>query len=364
VERAYSRARELCELLGDPPELFHALLGLYFTHLVRGELQTADELAEQLLLRAQRAHDPTQLTYAHMARGETAYWRGEFVAAREHLEKGIAFYDPERHRQFTSRYSASDAGIACLLHVAWTLWQLGYPEQSLRRGNEALGLAQALCHSYSLAFSDLFVGVLRQYRREARAAEENAEAAIALSAKYGLSHTLAYATTLRGWAIYRQGLEEEGIEQIQEGLTASRAMWAELHRTHCLCLLAEACIETDRHDEGLRALDEALATVDERENRFYEAETHRLKGELLLKQDNSNVMEAQHCFQRAIEIARNQCAKSWELRATTSLARLLGKQGKLDEARTILAEIYNWFTEGFDTCDLKDATTLLEELGA
>ena len=159
-----------------------------------------------------------------------------------------------------------------------------------------------------------------------------------------------------------QGRNEEGIAQIEEGLATYRATGAELNCSYFLCLLAEACMETGRLDDGLSALWEALAAADEHEIRFYEAETHRLKGELLLRRYDSNTTEAQNCFQRAIQIARNQSAKSWELRATTSLARLLVKQGRRDEARAILAEIYGWFTEGFNTADLKDAKTLLDEV--
>jgi predicted ATPase len=159
-----------------------------------------------------------------------------------------------------------------------------------------------------------------------------------------------------------QGHNEEGIAQIQEGLVASLATGAELTRPFLLCLLAEAYKETGRFDDGLSALTQALAAAEEHENRTYEAETHRLKGELLLRQNDPNAAEAQSCFERAIEVARNQSAKSWELRATMSLARLLDKHGKRAEARVMLADIYGWFTEGFDTRDLKDAKTLLDEL--
>jgi len=181
------------------------------------------------------------------------------------------------------------------------------------------------------------------------------EGAIALCAERGLADFLAYATVLRGWAMAEQGRKEEGIAQIQEGLAASRETGVELARPYFLTLLAEAYMEMGGLDDGLGALTEALAAADEHENRIHEPEIHRLKGELRLKQDDSNTAEARSCFERAIEIARKQSAKSLELRATTSLARLLGKQGKRDEARAMLAEIYNWFTEGFDTADLKDA---------
>jgi len=360
-ERAYVRARELCERVGDPSELLPALFGLWVMYLVRGELRTAYELAERLLRRAQNAHEPALLMNARYALGSTLFWMGVLLPAREHLGMAIFLYDPERQRPLAFRYGV-DAGVRCLSYAGLTLWQLGYPDQALKRGNEALTLAQGLSNPHSLAFAEYFVGVLRQSRREARAAQETAEAQIALSAERGLTDFLAWASTVRGWAIAEQGHNEEGIAQIREGLAASRATSTELWRPYFLCLLAEACRDTGRFDDGLSALTEALAAADEHENRHYEAEMHRLKGELLLRQGYSNLEEAHRCFQRAIEIARRQSAKSWELRATMSLARLLDRQGKRNEARAMLAEIYGWFTEGFDTADLKDAKALLDEL--
>jgi len=363
VELANTRARELCERLGNPPELFHALYGLWFMHLLRGELRRAHELVDRLLLRAHRMSDRTLLLLAEYALGINLSWLGEFPPAREHLEIAISIYNPERHRSSASRYRAADLGVTCLGYTAWTLWQLGYPDQALQKGHEALALAQTLSHPMSLAFAEAFFGVLRQYRREARAAQEIAESLIALSAERGFSDLLAYATSLHGWAIAEQGHNGEGIKQLQEGLAMSRATGAELRRPYFLTLLAEAYRETGSLDHGLSALTEALAAADEHETRHYEAETHRLKGELLLRQNNSNVAEAQRCFERAIAIARKQSAKSLELRATTSLARLLAIQGRREEARMMLAEIYSWFTEGFDTADLKDAKALLAKLG-
>jgi predicted ATPase len=186
-----------------------------------------------------------------------------------------------------------------------------------------------------------------------------AERLIALSAEHGFTFWSAQATIARGAAMAEQGRHEEGIAQMQEGIAALRAS---VPPPQYICLLAKACVDTGRFEDGLSALTEALATADEHGSRYVEAEMHRLKGELLLKQNNSSAAEAENCFRRAIEIARNQSTKSWELRATMSLARLLAKQGRRDEARTMLANIYGWFTEGFDTADLKDAKVLLNEL--
>jgi tetratricopeptide (TPR) repeat protein len=215
VERAYTRARDLCERLGDPPEVSPALFGLWIMYLLRAELRRAYELAEHLLRRAQGAHDPTLLTYALLARGTTSYFMGEFLPAREHLENAITLYDPERHRPLILRYGGFDAGVRCLSHGAWTLWQLGYPEQALKRGNEALALAQALSNPFDLAFAQGFLRALHQFRREARAAQENAEDEIALCAEHGFSQLLAYANLMRGWVMAEQGSNEEGITQIQ-----------------------------------------------------------------------------------------------------------------------------------------------------
>ena len=362
AERAYTRARELCERLGDPSERFPALYGLWVVYLVRGELPRAYELAEELLQRAESAHDATLLMYARYALGNCSYWMGEFVAARAQVELAIAFYDPERHWLLTSQYEGVEAGVLSLSYAAWTLWPLGYPDSALKRSNEALALAERLSHPRSLGFALYFVGTLRQFRGETGAAQMNSESLTTLSLEHGYSDFLAWATILRGCAMAARKHSEEGIAQIREGMAALRATGFELVRPRFLCSLAEACMEAGRLDDALDALTEALAAADQREERQAEAEIYRLKGELLLKQGDSSTAEAQSCFERAIEIARSQSAKSWELRATVSLARLFVRQEKRDEARMILAEIYGWFTEGLDTADLKDAKALLDEL--
>jgi predicted ATPase len=331
-------------------------------NLIVADQRKAYELAEQLLRRAESAHDLGLRIYAHFALGTTSFWLGDFLPAREQLEMAISIYNPERHRPLIFRYGGADAGVICLSYAVWTLWQLGYPDEALKRGNEAFALAQGLSHPFTLAWAEFLPVLLRQYRREALAAQEDAERLIVLSDEHGFTHWRASATVVLGWAMAEQGRHEEGIAQIQQSMATFRAIGEEAFCPPYLCWLAEAYIETGRLDEGHTALDEVLAAAEEYGNRNHEAEAHRLKGELLLRLNDSNAAEAQYCFQRAIEIARRQSAKSFELRATTSLARLLDKQCRRDDARMMLSEIYGWFTEGFDTADLKEAKALMDEL--
>jgi adenylate cyclase len=287
---------------------------------------------------------------------------GKLLLARQHIEMAISLYDRERPLAF--RFTGLDSEVMCLSYLAFTLWTLGYPDQALKRVNEAIGLAQALSHPFSLVFAENFTGFLHLYRREARAAQEHGETVIMLCAEHGITEFFGFATFICGAAMAEQGRFEEGIARMQQGEVAIRASGmagAALARPSLLIRLAEAYMQIDRLDDGLRALAEALAAGEEHEDRQDEPEKHRVRGELLLRQDDS-VAKAQNCFRQAITISRQQSAKSYELRATMSLARLLAKQRRRDEARTMLADIYSWFTEGFDTADLKDAKALLDEL--
>jgi predicted ATPase len=314
------------------------------------------------LRRAQGADDPTLLMFAHHHLGFATRQMGESLLAREHLEMAISLYDRERHRPLAFRTTGVDSEVMCSGSLAHTLWALGYPDQARKRVDEAVRLALGMSHPFSLGFIEFFVVVLHHLRGEAREAQEHVEDMIALSAEHGFTLLLAWATTLRGCAMAAQGHHEHGIAQIQEGFAATRATGSELGRPRDLSWLAEACMEAGRLDDGLNAVTEALTAADEHEIRNNEPDLWRLKGELLLKQNNSNSVEAQSCFEKAIEIARKQSAKSLELRATMSLTRLLAKEGRRNEAHAMLADIYNWFTEGFDTADLKDAKALLVEL--
>jgi predicted ATPase len=361
TEQAYARARELCQQVGETSQLFPVLHGMFRFHMVRGELQTTRELAEQLFSLAQRAQDPALLLEAHRMLGQTMFWLGEIAPARVHLEQGMALYDPQQHRSHAFLYG-QDPGVLCRGFAAWPIWVLGYPDQALQSIHEALTLAQELAHPFSLAIALIVVALVHQFHREAQAVQERAEALIALSTEQGFPYWLALGTILRGWALTAQGEGAEGIGQIHQGLVAHRATGAEVHRPYLLSLLAEAYEEVGQTEEGLTVLAEALPIVDNTGERNWEAELHRRKGDLLLMQQGQKVGEAEACFRKALDIARRQQAKSLELRAAMSLSRLWQQQGKKEEAHQLLAEIYGWFTEGFDTADLKEAKVLLEEL--
>jgi tetratricopeptide (TPR) repeat protein len=289
-----------------------------------------------------------------------SFHSGDLRAARKHEEAAIALYD--RERDAARRYAGIDIGVTSLSIGSHILWHLGYADQALKLSQDARQLAEAFSHPDSIAFAQGYRCQLLFFRGEIQALQELAERQIVLCSEYGLATFLADANRHRGWAMAVQGRGEEGIARIQECLAIQGAAGFKLGRPDSLAKLAEAYLAANRFDEGLSALSEALAVAEEQKDFSHLPELYRLRGELLLKQNGSNTAEAQNCFERAIEIARKQSAKSWELRATTSLARLLDRHGKREEARARLADIFNWFTEGFDTADLKDAKALLDEL--
>jgi predicted ATPase/DNA-binding winged helix-turn-helix (wHTH) protein len=401
VERTYAQARQLCRQVGETPQLFPALHGLCGFYLVRGEIQTGRELTEQLLFLAQRAQDPALLLEAHAAAGVALSFVGEFAPARAHLEQSLTLYDSRQHRSHAFLYG-SDTKVMCLSFAAWVLWSLGYPDRALKRSYEALALARELSHPHSLAWALNFACRLHQFRREGRLTRERAETLIALSLEHGFPFWLAAGTGLRDWALSEQGQGKDRATQLRQGMAAGRATAAEARRPYWLTLRAEAYGKAGRPEEGLPLLGEALAVIEKTRERFYEAEQYRLKGELLLAQEDKDESqnsksksqkskfflspqhlapgtrtEAEAYFCKAIEIARQQQAKSFELRAVMSLVRLRQRQAQahvirntqhgsrtiLAETHTMLSEIYGWFTEGFDTKDLQEAKILLEELG-
>jgi predicted ATPase/class 3 adenylate cyclase len=368
VEKVYSRARELYQQVGESPQFFPMLYGLWAFYSVRGEYNTARELGEQLVSLAQGAHDSALLIEAHAARGNTLCFLGELVLALGHLEQAIALYDPQQHRSHAFVYG-TDPGVHSLSYATLALWLLGYPDQARKRSLEAFGLAQELSHPYSLAFALVHLLYVHRFSGEVTATQERAKELFALSTEHGFPITLAVGAAHRGWALTEQGRGEEGIIQIREGIDTWRATGSTLFfQPFLLAMLAEAHGKAGLPKEGLTVLAEALAIVNKTGEHFWEAELYRLKGELTLQSEVQGSQfkvqdEAEECFRRAIDITRRQSAKSLELRAVMSLSRLRQQQSNREEAYRMLAAIYGWFTEGFDTADLIDAKALLEELG-
>jgi predicted ATPase len=288
-------------------------------------------------------------------------WLGTLPTARQHLEEGIACYTPDQHRSLVFRMG-QDPGVGCRVHGALTLWLLGYPNQALARLHEALALAHELSHPYSLAFTRCWVAFVSQFRRDVPAVYEHAEAAVALSTEQGFPLWAALGTSLRGWALALQGQGEEGMAQVRQGSTAWRATGAAVLVPYLCTVLAEVYDHLGHTEDGHQALAEAHILVEQHEERWWEAEVCRLRGVLLLRQPGTPQAEAEVWLQRALDVARRQEAKSLELRAAMSLSRLWQQQGKRTEAYELLAPIYGWFTEGFDTADLQEAKTLLDAL--
>ena len=364
VARTYKRARALCEQIGDTPQLFPTLRGLWNSYFLCGHYQAARERGEELLGLAESLADPALLVEAHRALGSVLYFLGESPTALTHLEQGIAFYNAEQHRGLAFLYGA-DPGLVCRLYAALTVWLRGSPQQARMRMDEALTMVQVLSHAHTQAFALAYAATLHQFRREVQAAHEQAESAVAVATEHGFAQWAAYGTVLAGWALAAQGQRAEGVAQMRQGLEDMRATGAEVFRPYFLTLLAETYAEGKQVDEGLRVAAEAsdtLETVEANEQGFCTPELYRLKGELLLMQSTDHHVQAEACFQRSLDVARRHEAKSLELRAAMSLGRLWRQQGKQAGAHKLLAEVYGWFDEGFDTADLKDAKTLLEEL--
>jgi predicted ATPase len=380
VGKVFAQARKLCQEIGEAPQLFPVLWGLCAFYAVRAESRAAWETAGGLLRLAQSVHDPTLLIMANVARGGTSLWIGKFSAAREHLEQGIALYNAQHDRSPLAP-GGYDPGIACFSYGALALWGIGYPDQALKRVHEALLLAEELGHPYTLAHTQAWAAALYQHYGEEQKAQAQAESVITLSAKWDFPLWLAMGIVLRGWALVEHGELEQGLAQIRQGIDAYRATGAGWGQSYYPALLAEAYGKAQQSEEGLKVLAETLPPQCHPEEHWWEAEKYRLKGELTLQskaslgqvqgksktsQNKPKVpnpqAEAEECFQKAIDIARRQGAKSLELRAVMSLSRLWLKQGKKKHPQQMLAKVYNWFTEGFDTKDLQEAKALLTQL--
>ena len=370
VEACYQRARELRRELGDTlddtTQGVPALHGLWTNHIVRAQHTSAIALGEQVLQLGAATNDDGLLLQGNMEVGWSHFFLGELEEAREHLERVLALYDPERHSSHAFTYG-DDPATSARSNLAQALWLLGHVDQSLRYSEENLAILRSVInHPYSVAFGLVLAAVVRQYRSDAPATRALVDEALALSEAHGLVFIDAMASILKGWALAQEGDLAEGTVQMRHGLAAQLATGAELARPYWLCLITGACLESGATLEGLALLDEAEAAVQQTNERYWEAEIHRLRGQLLLAASDpaapAVVRSADECYRRALDVARRQGARSLELRATISLSRLWQAADRHDEARELLAPIYEWFTEGLDHPELREAAALLDEL--
>jgi DNA-binding winged helix-turn-helix (wHTH) protein/predicted ATPase len=360
----YTRAATLCQQVGESLQRFVVLDALCVFHYTRAEYQAAQGVAEQLLDLAQDQHDPAQRVRAHERLGQTLFNVGAFASARTHLEQALAVFDT---RGYATLHAAPegmrDYRTGCLIQLGRALCMLGYPDQAVQRSQKALTIAHALAHPFQVV--DTLVGstLIQRARREWPTVQAHAEAMLALATEHGFVRHVALGTLFRGMALAGQGQCAAGLAQMRQGLAAYQATGSVSGMSGHLAQLAEVCGQVGQVDEGVCQQAEALALVDTTGERHTEAELYRLHGELLLRQALPEAQAAEACFQLALDIACRQQAKWWELRAAMSLARLWQQHGKRTEAYALLAPIYGWFTEGFETADLQEAKALLTVLG-
>jgi len=355
-EAAVLRASELCERLGDDARLVEALTFLSNVRVNRAELQPARDLAEQAVAMAELVENPGIVARAHYQLGQVFFYQGAYAASREQLEQAHELFGPGPYRNFFDAWYARWNAYYMVLVAAVS----GYPDTALKRSREALSAARRSSDPDSIGVALHCHASLIWVLGDPRMALGTAEELLALSAEHDMPLLMLIGSCWRGWALAAHGQVEEGITALQRARAASAE--AALVLLMVLHVLAEVYLWGRRSDEGLDAVADGLAQVRKTGAGSLEPELHRIKGDLLLLQGPPNAVEAERCFRQAVKITRDQSNRLWKLRATTSLARLLRDTGRRAEARSMLADIYGWFTEGFDTADLKDAKALLDEL--
>ncbi len=360
AERTYSRASALCDQLGRSAELFPVLRGLWNCYFVRGELQRAHDLAARLAELAEQQGTPVQRALARRALGTSLLYSGRFADAAEELHQGIAIDDEVAAWEDSAHLLlyTERASLACRLYLAWVLWLLGFPDRALKTMEAGIVLSQNFSHAYSLAFGLGWAAVLHNWRGEFALAQRRAEATIDLASAHRLPQLLAVGTMHRGFALVGLGRLMEGLPKLGTGLAIWNGVGAHLLDTQWLGFIAQAHLQAGSLEDALITLDQADQAVAATGECHYQAELYRLRG--VICAEIGEATEAASWLQRAIKMARSQQAKSLELRAATSLARLWIEHGQRSRVHDILRPVYDWFTEGFETADLKEAKELLD----
>jgi len=361
VEATYARARQICEQIGDTPQIVMVLFGLWAFYVVRGDLKTARDLGGQILRLVEGAEDSGLPLEAHVVLGVTFYFLGEFPTAKEHLEKAIALYDPEKHASH-ALLVGQDPGMASRIYLAKALRIMGYAEQADRYMKEAKAIADNLKHSHTTAFCLTYMAVVKQYGQEVEDTKNFAQQTIALSTEQGFPIWVSAGQVMHGWALARLGQCDEGIAEIKQGISSWRATGTGLYTPHWLAQLAEVHVLAGNLETAQAIVEEAISLEEKGEERVTLADLYRLKGDLLLKLSADKMIneKAETCFQKALDIARHQSANLWELRAAIGLARLWKSQKKSEQAKALLKSCFEKVSEGLTTVDLKEASELLD----
>ncbi len=357
VIETYTRARFLCEQIGEPSDQFSVFMGLWMYHVAAANLHTAYELGQQCLRIAQREEKTQYLVDAHMSVGLVAAIRGALGPAHEALGQACASYEPGLVSHLSSHPS-----IASLGWFASVLQLLGYADQALSRLHDMVALAQQLADPYGYILAGYYETRLHCMRRAWGEAQQQGEALMERCETYGFTYWHLSGRALRGYAMAMQGQVETGLAQLYRSLEIKKDSGSDQALPQLMAFLAEAHLTKGDGPQGLEAINQGLDLVNKNDERLWEAELYRLKGELLRLQPMVDTAEPEACFVQALSLARQQGAKAWELRAAVSLARLWQEQGKCEAARTLIAPLYAWFAEGFETADLQEAKALLDAL--
>jgi predicted ATPase len=358
------RAKELITEATEISQRFTILYGMWACYYVGGEVNKQHVAATEFLSEAETHDDTAALCLAHRALGTTYFTMGEFSAARKHLERAQELYDPDRHLRYRFQYG-QDIGTTVMCYLSWALWHLGYVDQASQLACEAVKCAEEISHPHSLVYTLCHArGMMDVFRRQSDDTKSYASVVTSLCSEHAFPFWAAGGQIFGGWAVINQGEVDAGVDELIRGLAAWRKTGARLWLPIFLALQAEGHFKAGRNQAALHSIEQALATSDETGERWAIAEILRVKANLLQTTGRGKAEEVEGALIESLKIARQQQAKSWELRAATSLARLWRDQGKVQQARELLAPSYGCFTEGFDTRDLKEAKALLDTLAA